>query len=317
LIEAALIVLAFYRLGGDPTTVFLSDDRGPKTGVPMSIPQQSHLRDVALAAIAQAHRQMGAGENLVQVDETDFKLEEEKIATHHPSDEQPRLAEPGRGSSRGRLVLWSLMGLLACIGVAAFAWPSRHGQAAPEPTSTSSVSIEKKEPPPAPSNAGAKTDAGLPQRSSQAQTTIQRAAPVAPTAAPMAPDLAQSIQMITRELANLEQGIDQLKTGQAQMVRDNAELAEHFKATQEMARNNADLAEQLKASREQMATIAEQLKQSQAQTARLVASEQNQRPRTLASSPTTNSTRKLVPKRPSPRVRVQTQDPTPLQPEPQ
>src|SRR5450755_1415507 len=286
----------------------------------MSIPQQSHLRDAALAAIAQAHRQMGAGENLVQVDETAFKLEEEKIATRHPSDEQPS-AEPGRGSSRGRLVLWSLMGLLAvaCIGVVAFAWPSPHRQAAPEPISTSSVSIEKKELPAAPSNAGvaAKTDAGLPQRSSQAQTTLQRAAPVAPSAAPMAPDLAQSIQTITRELANVEQGIDQLKTGQAQMVRDNAELAEHLKATQEMARNNADLAEQFKASHEQMANIAEQLKQSQEQITRLAASEQNQRPRTLASSPTINSTRKLVPKRPSPRVRVQTQDPTPLQPEQQ
>src|SRR3984893_15017610 len=152
----------------------------------MSIPQQSHLRDVALAAIAQAHRQMGAGENLVQVDETAFKLEEEKIATRHPSDEQPRLAEPGRGSSRGRLVLWCLYSLIAvaCIGVAALAWPSPHGQAAPEPISTSSVSIEKKEPPaqPAPSNAGvaAKTDAGLLQRSSQAQATLQRAAPEAP-----------------------------------------------------------------------------------------------------------------------------------------
>jgi hypothetical protein len=288
-------------------------------------PQQSHSRDVALAAIAQAHRQIGANEQLVQADETAFKLEKEKKATRHPSDEQPRFAEPGRGSSRRRLVLRSLMGLLAvaCIGVAAFAWPSPHGQAAPEPISTSSVLIEKKELPaqPAPSNAGvaAKTDAGLPQRSGQAQTTLQRAAPVAPTAAPMAPDLAQSIQMITRELANVEQGIDELKTGQAQMVRDNAELAEHLKATQEMARNNTDLAEQLKASHEQMANIAEQLKQSQEQIARLVASGQKQRPRTLASSPlpTANSTRKLVPTRPSPRARVQTQDPTQLQPEQQ
>jgi len=286
-------------------------------------PQQSHSRDVALAAIAQAHRQIGAGENLVQVDETAFRLVKEEKATRHPSDKQPRFAEPGRGSSRGRLVLRSLMGLLAvaCIGVAAFAWPSPHGQAAPEPISTSSVSIEKKELPaqPAPSNAGvaAKTDAGLPQRSSQAQTTLERAAPVAPTAAPMASDLAQSIQMITRELANLEQGIDQLKTGQAQMVRDNAELV--LKATQEMARNNADLAEQLKASHEQMANIAEQLKQSQEQIARLVASGQKQRPTTFASSPppTANATRKLVRTRPSPRVRVQTQDPTPLQPEQQ
>src|ERR1700730_14693657 len=271
----------------------------------MSTPQQSHLRDVALAAIAQAHRQMGAGENLVQVDETAFKLEEEKKATRHPSDEQPRVAEPGRGSSRGRLVLWSLIGLLAVACIGAVAWPSPHGQAAPEPISTSSGSMEKKEPP-APANAGveAKTDAGLPQRSSQAQTTLQRQAPVVPAAAPMAPDLAQSIQMITRELANVEQGIDQLKTGQAQMARDNAELAEHLKATQEMARNNADLAEQLKASHEQMANIAEQLKQSQEQIARLVASGQNQRPRTLASSPPpiANSTRKLVPTHPARRV---------------
>jgi septal ring factor EnvC (AmiA/AmiB activator) len=217
------------------------------------------------------------------------------------------------------------------IGVAAFAWPSPHSQAAPEPISTSLVSIEKKELParPAPSKADgpAKTDAGLPQRSSQAQTTLQPSAPVAPTAAPIASDLAQSIQMIARELANVEQGIDQLKTGQAQMVHDNAELAEHLKATQELARHNADLtedlkaaqaqmardnvnfAEQLRASQEQMANLAKQLKESQEQIARLAASERTQRPKTLASSPLpiANSTRKRVPTPPSPQVRVQTQ----------
>jgi hypothetical protein len=306
-------------------------------------PQQSHSRDVALEAIAQALGQIGhADEQLVQLDETAFKLEEERNATRHPSYEQPRSAEPGRGSSRGRLVLRSLMVLLAlaCIGVAAFAWQSTHGQAAPEPVSTSSVSIEKRElpAPPGPSNADvpAKTEAGLPQPASQAQATPQRAAPLAPTAAPMAPDLAQSIQMMARELANVEQGIDQLKTGQAQMVRDNAELAEHLKATQEMARHNANLAEdlkaaqakmardnvsfaeQLKASQEQVADIAEQLKGSQEQIARLVASGQKPRPRTLASQPLpiANSTRKPVPTPPSPHVRVQTQDPRHLQPKP-
>jgi len=282
-------------------------------------PQQNHSREAALAAIAQAYKQIGADHQLVQDDETACKLETEKKATRHPSDEQPRFAGPG--SSRGRLVLRSLMALLAvaCIGVAAFAWPSPDGQAAPEPISTSSVSIEKKElaAQPAPSNAGVAAETDVPQQSNQAQTTLQRAAPEAPTAAAVAPDLAQSIQMITRELANVEQEIDQLKTGQAQMVRDSVELV--LKATQEMARNNADLGEQLKANHEQMANIAEQLKQSQEQIARLVASEQKQRPRTLASSPlpTANATRKLVRTRPSPRVRVQTQDPTPLQPEQQ
>src|SRR6266700_4792163 len=120
-------------------------------------PQQSHSREVALAAIAQAYRQIGADQQLVQVDETACKLETEKKATRHPSNEQPRSAEPGRGSSRGRLVLRSLIGLLAvaCIGVAAFAWRSPYGQAAPEPISTSSVSIQKKKLPaqPALSNA--------------------------------------------------------------------------------------------------------------------------------------------------------------------
>jgi len=304
-------------------------------------PEQSHSRDVALAAIAQAHKQIGhAGEKLVQLDEAAFKLEKEKNATRHPSNEQPRSAGPGRGSSRGRLVLPSLMGLLAiaCVGAAAFAWQSTHGQVAPEPISTSSASIEKKELPaqPAPHNAdvAAMAEARLPQPSSQAQTTLQRAAPVAPTAAPTAPDLAQSIQMISRELANVAQGIDQHKTGQAQMVRDNAELTEHLKATQEMARHTAELAEdlkaaqeqmardnvnfaeQLKAGQEQMANIAEQLKGSQEQIARLVASEQKQRPRTLASSPlpTGNSTRKPVPTAPSPQVSVQTQNPRHLNP---
>jgi hypothetical protein len=262
----------------------------------------------------------------------------EKKATRHPSNGRPLFAGLGPGSSRGRLVLRSLMGLLAvaCIGVAAFAWPSPHGQAAPEPVSTSSVLIEKKELPAratrADADVAAKTDAGLPQPSSQAPITLQRAVPEAPTTAPIAPDLAQSIQMIARELANAEQGIDQLKAGQAQMVRDNVELAEHLKATLEMARHNADLAEdlkaaqaqlardnvnfaeQLKTSQEKMANIAEQLKESQEQIARLVASEQKQRPRTLASSPLpmANSTRKQVPT-PS-QVGVQTQDPKHLQP---
>lgn len=306
-------------------------------------PQQSEPRDVALAAITQAHRQIGhADEQLVQLDETAFRLEREKNATRRPSNEPSRSAESGRGSSGSRLVLGGLTGLLAlaCIGVAAFAWWSTHGQVAPEPISTSSVSTEKKELPPQPipydADVAAGKDAGLQQPSSQAQTTLQRAVPVAPTAAPIAPDLAQSIQMIARVLANVEQGIDLLKSGQAQMVRDNAELAEHLKAAQEMARHNADLAEdlkaaqikmardnanlaeQLKASREQMADIAERLKGSQEQIARL-ASEQKQRPRTPGPStlPIANSTRKPVPTPLSSQVRVQTQDPRQLQPKQQ
>jgi hypothetical protein len=61
-------------------------------------PQQRHSRDVALAAIAQAQRQIGhADEQLAQVDETAFKLEKEKTATPHSSNKQLGSAEPSRG----------------------------------------------------------------------------------------------------------------------------------------------------------------------------------------------------------------------------
>ena len=101
--------------------------------------------------------------------------------------------------------------------------------------------------------------------------------------------------MIAHELAYLEQGIDQLKAAQAQMVRGNGELADHLKATQEialhtakliedlkaaeaqMARDNSKFAEQLKESQDRMANMAELFKGSQEQVARLVASEQKQR----------------------------------------
>jgi hypothetical protein len=300
----------------------------------MAPTQQHNSRDAALAAIAEAVRLIGQpNEKLAQFDE----LEKKRQEMHEFSD--ARSAKPVEMSSRSRLMLRSLMGLsaLACIGVAAFAWQSTHGQAAPEPISTSSVSVERKQQPAQPvahnAEKAAKIDAGLPQPPSQAQTTVQRTAQIAPTTAPMAPDLAQSIQMIARELANVEQGIDQLKTGQTQIVRDNTEMAEHFKATQEMARHNVDLvedlkaaqaqmardnanfAEQLKASQEQIANIAAQLKGSQEQIAHLVASEQKQRPRTLASAPipVANSTRKPVPTPLWPQVRVQTQDAKPKQ----
>jgi DNA repair exonuclease SbcCD ATPase subunit len=299
-------------------------------------PQQSDSRDVALTAIAEAQRLLGqADEKLAHFD----ALVKETIETQDLTDEQPGSAGPLGGALRGRLVLRSLMGLLAlgCIGIAVLAWQSTAGQMAPELNSTSS--IKKKEelpaqPAPGKADVAAMTDA-IPPHPSRAQTTLERVASEAP--APMAPDLTLQIQAIVRELATVEQGIEQLKTGQAQMARDNAELAEHLKAAQGLARRNADLtedlkaaqaqlardnvnfAEQLRASHEQMAKIAEQLKESQEQASRLVASGQKQRPRTLASSPPpiANSTLKPVPTPQSPLVRGQTLDPRHTQPKQQ
>ena len=85
------------------------------------------------------------------------------------------------------------------------------------------------------------------------------------------------------DLANVEREIEQLKTSQEQVARDNASAIEQLKASEKQtASDNAKAIEQFKASREQ-----------------------NLRPKTTAppSRPTVASTRKPV--QPSPQGRVQ------------
>jgi hypothetical protein len=52
-------------------------------------------------------------------------------------------------------------------------------------------------------------------------------------AAPASTDVGQMLQSMARDIAGLEQGIEQLKAGQEQMARDNAKLAEQLKASQD------------------------------------------------------------------------------------
>jgi hypothetical protein len=166
----------------------------------MPNPKQTDPHDVAIAALKEACEQIGrADEQLARVDEQVSKLEQD--AARHPSDQQKRLAVPGRRSSRGRLALQGLIGLLlaACICVAAFAWQSPYGHAAkliiarwaPQRVSTSSLPLEKQELPAQPSPPTvdvATANAALPQPAPLAQTTPQD---VAPTAAPLSPELTQ------------------------------------------------------------------------------------------------------------------------------
>ena len=80
---------------------------------------------------------------------------------------------------------------------------------------------------------------GLPQPIASAQTAPQEAAPAA---APIVPELAQLLQTMARDLANLEQGIVQIKANQEQTARDNAKATEEIKASQEqMTRQIAKL----------------------------------------------------------------------------
>jgi septal ring factor EnvC (AmiA/AmiB activator) len=204
--------------------------------------------------------------------------------------------------------------MAACIGAAAIALRS-HGDAAkqmiarwtPQPYLISSPAPESPVPAqPSSSAVQASAAKAAPQQPAlPAQTALAGAAP---TAADPSPGQAQLLQSMVRELAAVEQEIEQLKSSQKQMVRDNAELAEQLKASQEqMARDNAAVAEQLKASQEQMARLIAK------------ASEQNLRPKTSAPppQPIATPTRKPVPKLSSPQARAQPQAPMQGRPEQQ
>jgi hypothetical protein len=298
--------------------------------------QQSNSREIALAAIAEAHGELGqAATELAQ------SAQPEEVRDEMFDLLKAHSANLAAKAWRSMLTSRSFVGLLAlvCIGIAIAAWQSSRGQVAPDPISTSSISIKKKE---ELSTRPASTNSDIAAKTNATEHLVQtppQSAAIIPMASPTDPELSQRIQLIARELENVGQGIDQLKTEQSQVIHENAELAEQIKAAQEIARHNADLiadlkaaqaqtardnanlASQIKAGQDLMANIAEQLKQRQEQAASLAASEQKLRPKTrTASTPTiANSTRKPVATPPSPKggMQTQTQASRPVQPKQQ
>ena len=86
----------------------------------------------------------------------------------------------------------------------------------------------------------AAADAAISQLPPPAQTAPQEAA-----AAPILPELTQLLQTMARDLASVQQEIEQLKASQEELARENARTAEQLKANQEqMARAIANASEQ-------------------------------------------------------------------------
>lgn len=242
--------------------------------------------------LAHAYEQIArADEQLARVTEQLSKLDQD--AARHTS------AAPGRRPSRGRPALRGVIGLLlaACIVAAAFAWQSPYGHAAkliiarwgPQLLSTSPPPREKGVVAAQLRPAAVQVAAAEPEPPQQAPLATQIAPQEAAlTGALPSPELGRLLQAMARNLANVEQGIEQLRANQEQMAIDNAKAVE-----------------QLKASQEQMAQLIAK------------ASEQNLRPQTLAPTPRSiaTATRKPAPSLPSPRARAaQPQPPMPLQP---
>jgi hypothetical protein len=238
----------------------------------VSNPKQTDLLDGMVARLeeanAKAYEQLASDERASKSNQDD---------AHHPSNQQAPPAIPERHSSRARLALMAFIGLVlaASVCVAAFAYG----------------------------------DAGKLIVARWANALLAPSAPpaeatshdVALAAAPIPPELAQTM---TRDLAKLEELIEQIKTSQQQerpaalvkdtshdvapaaapippelaqtMTRDLArleELIEQIKTSQQQEiRSVAEVTEQLKAGQEQMvrnnAEVVEQFKAALAQMAR-------------------------------------------------
>jgi hypothetical protein len=283
--------------------------------------EQTNAYDVAVAALKEARQQFGsANKQLPRINEQVSKLEPD--AARYPSVQQKRLAVPPRRSSRGRLALQGLIGLLvaACIGTAAMVLRS-HDDAAkqvaarwePQLYLVSSPAAESPVPAQSSPSAVQASEAASPQPALPAPPAQTLLADSSPTAAGPSPGQEQLLQSAARgflaavqqEIEQLKSSIEQLKTSQEQMVRDNAAVAEQLKASQEqMVRDNAAIAVQLKAIQEQMGGLIAN------------ASEQQLRPKTSAPPPRpiATPTGKLVPK-PSPQARAQPLTPVRGRPE--
>jgi len=248
--------------------------------------QEIELVTRADERLAHAYEQIArADEQLTRVNEQISRLEHDAARTKSVN----RFGQP----SRGRPALRGFIALLLMAGICIAAFVSQSygettrlmiSRSVPQLAPASSLPLDApklaaEQSPPAVQLAAA--DAARSQLPPPAQTAPQDAA-----AAPIPPELTQLLQTMARDLANVQQGIEQLKTGQ-----------------EELARENARTAEQLKASQEQMAgAIAN-------------ASEQNPRPRTSTNPPPPIATaaRKPVSTLP-PQARAQARAPTQLLP---
>ena len=214
-----------------------------KQADPRDVGSGLSTQDVELAARAD-ERLAHAYEQIVRADEELARFN----AQISRMEKKPanRLRRP----SRGRPKLRGLIGLLLTAGIctAAFAWQSYGETVRPmisrwAPQLASSLPSETpkladQQSPPAVQVAAA--DASVSQLPPPAQTAPQDAG-----VAPIAAEQTQLLQTMARDLASVQQEIEQLKASQAELARENAGIAEQLKANQEqMARMIANASEQ-------------------------------------------------------------------------
>jgi hypothetical protein len=195
-----------------------------------------------------------AYEQIANADEQLARLTEKLASMEQEAPRRPSVILASK-PSRGRPALRGFIGLLAaaCIAGVAFVSQSSYGEtvrpviagwAAPYVGSASWLPLAK------PALAGQPAPSGVRLASTEATpaTPSAQVGPqdtASPTTAVTTAELAPLLQTMARDLATVQQGIEQLKASQEQLVSDNAKAVEQFKASQEqMTRLVARVSEQ-------------------------------------------------------------------------
>jgi len=248
-------------------------------------------------------RLVHAYDQIARADEQLARLNEQLARLEQEPKHQPAAAVLSPRPSRGGRALRGILGLLlaACIFALAFVSQSSYGEAAKSTVARWAPQlmalpswIEKQDEAAQPGPSTVQLAAATPTLPQSAQS-VQAAAPDAAPAGPSTAELAQMLQTMARDLANLEQGIGQLKANQEQIARDNARATEELKASQEqMTRLIARLSEQ----------------------SRVAEPNLRPRPSTTSALPVPQAAApRPVPVRQSPQARARPQAPVQLQPD--
>ena len=267
-------------------------------------PRQA-LLDSADENLAHAHEQLTrAGEEMARAEEHLSRLEH---------DAARRVLRRERSSLGGRAAR-GFTGLVLAAGVfaAAIVSQSSYGDTAKQIVARWTPRLITTAPlPPDEPGLPAQLSPRIAQANAAQIAVPPQSSPqdVAPAPAPVPPELTQLLQSMARDIAALGQGIEELKTRQDQMARDNASAVEQLKAGQDqMARAVAKVSETKASETKASDTKASETKTfdarvsspraSNARASNANASAQNVRPRTSA-PPSGSRTHGPVPARPS------------------
>jgi len=186
-----------------------------------------------------------------------------------PSQKTSENQTPDPGVRRRRPMLLALVGLLLAVCIVGAAFASRYRDEAKAIMARwappASMAHEEAAKPAGPALMAQAADAPAqpspPAAPSQKETkevpSTGATPPADPTSAePTSGDLAQSLQTITRDLASINEKLDQLKSSYDQTLREHADTIQQLKTAQEKdVSDNARIAAQIQAMQAQLAAL--------------------------------------------------------------